>query len=106
MMTVFFYSGITSYPGVSTEEKTIWFSSKILKRNVRQATFTKILPHFSVGSRGLGEYRIRLGFAVPKCLVPDLVLIYTKSQFRFWIWFCQESKLSFGFGFGFVKNQN
>ena len=22
-MTVFFYSGITSYPGVSTEEKTI-----------------------------------------------------------------------------------
>ena len=23
MMTVFFYSGITSYPGVSTEEKTI-----------------------------------------------------------------------------------
>ena len=25
-MTVFFYSGITSYPGVSTEEKTIsWF---------------------------------------------------------------------------------
>ena len=23
MMTVFFFSGITSYPGVSTEEKTI-----------------------------------------------------------------------------------
>ena len=57
-------------------------------------------------SRGSREYRFRLGFAVPKWLVPDLVLISTKSEFRFWIWFCQESKLSFGFGFGFVKNQN
>ena len=29
MMTVFFYSGITSYPGVSTEEKTIFSSEKV-----------------------------------------------------------------------------
>ena len=60
----------------------------------------------SVPNRGSREYRFRLGFAVPKWLVPDLVLISTKSEFWFWIWFCQESKLSFGFGFGFVKNQN
>ena len=32
MMTVFFYSGITSYPGVSTEEKTIPSSQVLMKQ--------------------------------------------------------------------------
>ena len=35
----------------------------------------------------------------------DLVLLSTKSESRFWIWFCLEPNLSLGFGFGFVLNQ-
>ena len=51
-------------------------------------------------ARGSREYRNRLGTAVLKCLVSDLVLFMTKSESRFWIWFCLVSNLSLGLGFG------
>ena len=52
MMTVFFYSGITSYPGVSTEEKTIivkfiTINEKVLiKPNFAGINFKDISSHF------------------------------------------------------------
>ena len=54
----------------------------------------------SVQTRGSREYRNRLGTAVLKYLVSDLVLFITKSESRFWIWFCLVSNLSLGLGFG------
>ena len=47
------------------------------------------------------EARGNTGFSVPNCFVLDLVLVSTTSESQFWIWLCQEAKLSPGLGFGF-----
>ena len=72
-----------------------------LGRLLKSVNFSSVSGSpYRVFYRGLREYRYRLGTAVLKSLVSDLVLFMTKSQFRFLIWHCLVSNLSLGFGFG------
>ena len=43
---------------------------------------------------------LRFGFVLDQIWVSDLVLLRTKSESQYWIWFCLESNLSLGLGFG------